>query len=547
MGAYDDILGQDSGNYGDILTGKAKPVSRTDRIVRGMADPIEGGAQLLYNAIPESVRNAGDNLNNWLADNTGLVARIPEGGLNALVKQGEAEYQVGRALAGDTGVDGARLAGNVLSPANLAVAAKSLQLLGKAGTLPASMVAGGAQSGLMPVYGDNFAEEKGKQVAIGGATGAVMAPVAGAVSRVVQPNPSSDVKKLIEAGVVPTIGQRFGGAWNRAEQKLTSIPYVGDVIGNARNKTREEFNRAALNRSLAPIGEKTDEIGTQGFASANQKISDVYDQAKSMMGGFAVDNQAMTELATVQQMAQNLTPEMARKFNAEFVSKFQSRISPNGHFLADTFKKVDSDIGALVRRYKGSTVASEQELGDAFMELQRILMDNARRANPNAAALMDKADEAYANLIRVEGATKAAANSNGVFTPGQLMQGVRQADSSTRKRAVAKGTAMMQDLASAGQNVIGNTVPNSGTADRALVALLGGGALAGGGSLVGVSPGVALGALTASMPYVGVGRNAAHLLTTARPQAAKPLSNVVRKSAPFLAPVGVPVVNGLLN
>ena len=39
---------------------------------------------------------AGNAANNWLADNTGLVGRLPEGGVNQQVREGEAAYQASR-------------------------------------------------------------------------------------------------------------------------------------------------------------------------------------------------------------------------------------------------------------------------------------------------------------------------------------------------------------------------------------------------------------------------------------------------------------------
>src|SRR5574340_1176407 len=81
-----------------------QPATTGSKVARGMIDPIEGGAQLLYNVLPQGVQQAGDKLNNWLADKGVPLARIPEknvsslvtgrgSGLNELVKQNEAAYQ----------------------------------------------------------------------------------------------------------------------------------------------------------------------------------------------------------------------------------------------------------------------------------------------------------------------------------------------------------------------------------------------------------------------------------------------------------------------
>ena len=53
--------------------------------------------------------SAGNRLNNWLADKTGLVARLPEGGVDQQVREAEAAYQQRRAAAGESGIDWMRL------------------------------------------------------------------------------------------------------------------------------------------------------------------------------------------------------------------------------------------------------------------------------------------------------------------------------------------------------------------------------------------------------------------------------------------------------
>lgn len=68
-------------------------MSVLDRFKMGMIDPIQGGAQLLTKALPDSVVNAGNRANNWIADNLGLVARLPEGGVDQQTREREADYR----------------------------------------------------------------------------------------------------------------------------------------------------------------------------------------------------------------------------------------------------------------------------------------------------------------------------------------------------------------------------------------------------------------------------------------------------------------------
>lgn len=95
------------------------PVRAYDSFVRGLRDPIDDGAQFLTTHLPQGFVNAGNRLNNMLADSTGLVGHLPDGGVAQQVRDGEASYQAKRQAAGSSGIDGWRMGGNMFSPVNL--------------------------------------------------------------------------------------------------------------------------------------------------------------------------------------------------------------------------------------------------------------------------------------------------------------------------------------------------------------------------------------------------------------------------------------------
>ena len=65
-------------------------------------------------------------------------------------------------------------------------------------------------------------------------------------------------------------------------------------------------------------------------------------------------------------------------------------------------------------------------------------------------------------------AASSVAAKDGVFTPAQLHAAVKAKDKSMDKGAFARGNALMQDLSSAGKNVLPSNIPDSGTAGRLL-------------------------------------------------------------------------------
>ena len=522
----------------------ANPVTPASKMLQGVADPVEGGAQLLTHLLPSGVVNAGNSFNNLIADKTGLVSPIPAGGMDALVSNNEKTYQADRKAAGESGFDGYRVIGNILSPANLALASKLPTAATTMGRIAAGAMGGGVSAALNPVTSGDFWSNKGNQVATGAAIGGIMAPVASAVSRLISPNASNnaDVNLLKSQGVQPTIGQTLGGWANAAEEKLQSVPILGDAIAAARMRARDQFNNAAINRAVAPIGQRVEGGGQEAVTQAGDLLSQAYTRGKNAMGNFRIDPQGNAELQNLQQMVQTLPPKEQGVFNSMW-QKFQGELTPNGSLLADGYKRIDSALGSNARQFSGSQDAYQKQLGDALSEFQRVITDSGRRANPQAAQILDAADAGWSNLVRIEGASKAAMNSKGVFTPAQLNMAARQADTSVRDRATARGTALMQDLASAGQSVIGNKVPDSGTAGR-LLTPTGIGALLGGYAY---NPMIPAGILTGAAAYTPPMQSILRGLLSSRPQGAETVSDALRQAAPLLAPAGAQIGLGLLN
>lgn len=510
-----------------------EPQTRTDRFVKGLRDPIDAGAQLLTNALPEGVVTAGNRLNNWLADKTGIVGRLPEGGVDQQVREGEQTYQQARAAAGGEGFDGYRALGNLVSPANVAVASR----LPAAATLSgrvATGAAGGALFGaLSPVAEGDFAEQKAKQMGMGAAVGGALPVLTGGVARVVSPNASRNpnVALLQQEGVQPTIGQAVGGRLNALEEKLQSVPLVGDRISIMRQRGLEQFNRAALNRATAPVGKQVDAIGREGVAQAKGVLKQSYDDLLPKLQ-FKADGQFATEFGNLQGMvASGLPPTEAAAFSNIVQKQVVGKMTPAGTMSGETFKQIESELSRLAKGYKGDASFDKRQIGAALDELLSSMRQSLARTNPAHAGELAQINKGYANYARVRDAASRVGAEEGVFTPAQLQSAVRSADKSAGKGRFATGDALLQDLSEAGKSVLGSKVPNSFTTDRALIA---GGAL---GSYF-VNPAIPAGLIAASGLYTVPAQNALRFMLTARPQAANALANSVRNASPMLLPGG---------
>ncbi len=395
-------------------------------------------------------------------------------------------------------------------------------------------VAGGAGTGaatgaLMDT--DNPWQAAAMGAAVGGAVPAAMA----GVQRLIAPKASTNeaLQLLRKEGVNPTLGQALGGTANRMEEKLVSVPVLGDAVRGARERATEQFNKAALNRALKPIGASVDKIGRDGVDEVATKLGQAYDDLLPKLS-FRADNTFSTDLQRLQGMAADLEPAQAQQFEKFLRDKVVGKLSPAGGMTGQTFKQVEGDLGTLAKNYSGSAMASEKQLGSALLELQDTLRRTLMRSNPQQSQQLKAINEGYANYARLRQAASMVGAEDGVFTANQLTNAVKATDKSAGKGNFARGKSLMQDLADAGKNVLGNKVPNSGTADRLLptAALVGSGA---------INPAIPLSVLGGSMAYTPALQRALVNAVASRPQSAQAVAEGFRKGASVLVPGAVPL------
>jgi hypothetical protein len=524
----------------------AAPITRTEKLTRGLRDPLDGGAQLLTKMLPDGVVKAGDRLNNWLADKTGLVARLPEGGVDQQVRQSNAAYEAKRAAAGETGIDGWRLTGNVVNPANLAIASRLPQAASLAGRIGMGAFGGGVSALSQPVtQGDNFAEEKAKQVLTGVAFGGATPALTAGAGRLISPKASVDPQlALLRAeGVRPTIGQTLGGFADRAEQKAMSIPFVGDAIASARGRAADDLNRAVANRALAPIGQKLPQnlTGRDAVTHVQRTLSDAYESLLPRMtvkadSAFNQEIKALADAVKTGSIDPKAASSFRRILDGDVLGKFKGQQALTGQ----TLKQIESDLTQQINRFGASTDADQRLMADALKEVQSSLRGLAERSNPTLAPQLKAINSGYANFKRMQRAASSVAAEDGVFSAAQLQSAVKALDRSKDKGRFSGGTALMQDLGDAARARLGATVPNSGTADRLMQ--IGTGAAAFGdpvmtGGLLGA------GLLGYSAPVQSMLRGAVSM----RPQQAQAVAGLLNQASPMLAPAGGLLALDVLN
>jgi hypothetical protein len=506
----------------------AKPISKLERVETGMLDPVVGLGQIAGHL-------GVDRLNQWI-DKLGIPGLPKATTMDEAVRTREAGIKAGQEAAGVTGTDWMRLAGNVASPVNMLPGAALAKV--PMASLSAK-VAGGALAGVLggataPVTQEgDFLGQKTTQANVGAVTGGTVPGAGAAASRLISPKTAQAVTELRQAGVQLTPGQTAGGMLRAFEEKLKSVPIVGDIIKASERRATEDFNRVAIDRSLANIGKKLPpsvSVGHDGIAAADDMIGSAYDSLLSKMKG-RIDAPMVAELANLRAMGQaGLPKEKADQLSRIIDQEVVGRFTKQGGATGETLKQIDSKLGGEARRMLRSEDYDVRNMGAALIEVKNSLRSMLARANPKEAPELAKIDRAYAEFQRVQVAAARQGAKDGLFTPAQLRSAVRQLDSTMRKKAFSKGDALMQDLAESGEKVLSPTIPDSGTAGRAMAA----GALA--------NPTMAALALGPSLPmsllYSRLGQSVINPLLASRPSWAPQAAQALQRGAPY---AGVPM------
>lgn len=345
--------------------------------------------------------------------------------------------------------------------------------------LPGGLAVQGAAAGALLTDHPNDPAATGFD-AVKGAAGAWLGGklIGGALSRIVAPpSVSPQVQALIDAKVPLTPGQIAGGIGKRLEDAATSWPFLGDAIRNSQRASIAGFNRAALNRGLAPIGETMPtniNVGRDGVGYVQDRLGAAYDAIAPQLKA-AIDQPFVQGVRTIRSNIAPRALDNLPTFDQIVNDQVLSRYDPaTGALDGQAAKDAQTAIGQSIKTYSPSSDPKVQALVEGLKGLQEELGGSlARNSPPEAASQLQKINTGWANFKRVQAAAASVGTeraADGMFTPAQLSSAVRVGDASVGHGQFARGDALLQDLSSAGQQVLPSSVPDSGTALRALLA-----------------------------------------------------------------------------
>lgn len=358
-----------------------------------------------------------------------------------------------------------------------------------------------------------------------------IALAAKAGGRVLSPKTRPSVLRLMSEGVTPTAGQILGGGWKKAEDIAASVPVLGSAVASGRQRANLQLNKAAYNRAIdpirkyEPIGQHTNkmEIGAPGIADVSDRLSAAYGALLPKVT-LKVDNQLIDDIVnSVDDAKLSISDDVGKALERTVDAKVIDRLA-SGNLSGEQLKILQNDINDIASKYRIGN-ASEQMAGSALGNIQSAIRQALARANPQFAVELKAIDTGYANYARLRRAGGAAGADTAGFTPAQLRAAVKAEDKSIGKGDTARGRALMQDLSMDAREVLGNDLPNSGTADRAIFT----GGLATGALF---EPMTAALIASASLPYLPGAQRVVAQALSGRPSAVRAAGNAIGQYGP---------------
>jgi hypothetical protein len=468
-------------------------------LVHGTGDIIHGGAQLGARMQEPTAFSEPDQ---------GLVKRV-----DTAAQQREQAYQSSpQTKAHPWASLIGRIGGDIATTAPLAM------VPGGGATIPqrlgAGMATGMMGAAMQPATGGDFWKTKALQMGLGGGAGGIAAG-AGAM---LAPPLSAAAQALAQRGVRLTPGQMLSQPSQSApglttggiDRTLNAFPFLRAVVTGQTGRSIGDFNKAAINQALEPIGAVIPR-GVQAGHKANEAMVDALDAAFDKvlphvnLNLYSGESAFRTYQPQITAIAEGLGEDQSKHFLKFLNNKVMKSFGDAGVMDGEAFKRAQSALSNQARALKISSDAYQREEGEAFDQLGALLRDALVKQNPGAADQLRNLNSSYAMFVRLRDAADRNATSEGVFSPSDLL--ISSRSSASKHNDFMTGDALMQDLATAGQRVLSGGIPRPTGERFSIVNAIIGAAGAPAYKMLGgmqQMPGIGK-AITASSPAAGVG------------------------------------------
>jgi hypothetical protein len=351
---------------------------------------------------------------------------------------------------------------------NVAMAVPTMMVPGL-NTFTGAAALGGAMGALQPTVDG---ESRGTNTALGAGGGLLGQGAGGLLGRAIRPVQSQlsgeEARLAAEAarrGVPLSAGQATGSRpMQIAESVMENLPFTSGPQLAQRQAQQTAFNRAVG----STFGAQADSLTPDVMGAARSRIGRQFTDLASR-NTLQADNALMTGLAQIDDNARRyLTPDVGRVV-LNRIDDVMARID-NGTMTGTAYRNLDSELGRAARG------TANGDLRNALGELRRTLREAMDRSISQAdQAEWQGARRQYANLMTV--APLAARNETGDVSGRTLLSAANAGNRNARFGAPSE----LADLGRIGRAFVAEQIPNSGTAQRAIMQSL----LTGGGAGVG--------------------------------------------------------------
>jgi len=354
-------------------------------------------------------------------------------------------------------------AGQTATAGRIAQLARTAGIGTRGQTIGGSAIKGAAASGLYGFgTGEGGLENRAKSAGTSAAIGAVLNPAIQGIA----PKVTEGAKELLKKGVDLTAGQAtkgsglIGNMLDRIEQSAAGTVFgIGDSIKGALQRSQTGFNRAIANDALNPINVKIPKNleGRDIISFGNKALRTNYKKV--------LDKTKINDIGNLTQevntIVQSTSDDLKKKVSAK-VQDIIFKKTTDGKLSGQGIKGIQENLRKTIDRFKTGS-PDDREIADILQDVRSVFVKEIIDQNPTQGKKLLAVDKAYGDFRVVAQASTRRKTSDGKFTPGDILQ---ESAKGKGRRRFEEGTARMQRMGQVGQDVIGSTVPDSGTASR---------------------------------------------------------------------------------